>query len=116
VQGSPSNPIIHLSRSQPQVPRLVSNPKPLRIEPTLDFNPIDEDVDLSDFINKNIRFGDSKHSRVNPFPRTNVANSTNIKGLLRGGNQQENLEREREKKKRREREIERRRSRGTKAT
>ena len=68
----------------------------------MDFNPIDEDIDVYAFINKDIMFVNSEHFGVNPPPQTGVVHPTNIEGLSRGGNRHENLERERERKEREE--------------
>jgi len=56
-----ANPSIHLLKVQ-HVPRLAFNHEPLRmVEPTLDFNPRgEEDIDISTFLNENIRFADSE--------------------------------------------------------
>ena len=60
------------------------NPEPLRVvEPEIDLNPDEAvNIDLSDFINDNIRFADLKHSGVNP-PPTGIANPADIEGSSR---------------------------------
>ena len=97
---------IHVPEAQ-DIPRPVLNPEPIRIvEPEINFNPDEVTyIDLSDFINENVRFADSEHSGVNPPPPTGVANPTDIEGSSRGVNGEEAQQKEREDRHRRESEL-----------
>jgi len=86
VEWCLSNLGIHLLGARSEVPKPIPNLEPPRLEPSIDFEPIDENIDLSHLMNTNIHFVESEHSRVNHPPHTGVVIHASIKGSLRGEN------------------------------